>query len=185
MEDERFLTILENGIVKREDGHYEMPLPLKSNQLRLPYSCQLVVKRWHQLLARVKKKPKFLEDYQAFMKEVIASCAEKVPPDRLKVQNGMVKYVPHTGVYHPKKPEQIRVVFDCSASHEGVSLNGYLLQGPDLMNDLLGILGRVRQERVGFMTDIKSTFHQFMVSEEHRPYSFSMVGKQRSYKRSG
>ena len=168
VEDERFLTILENAIVKREDGHYEMPLPLKSNQLRLPYNRQLVVKRWHQLLARFKRNPKFLEDYQAFMKEVIASCAERVPPDRLEVQDGMVNYVPHTGVYHPKKPDQIRVVFDCSASYEGVSLNDYLLQGPDLMNDLLGILCRFRQERVGFMTDIKSMFHQFMVSEEHR-----------------
>ena len=35
------------------------------------------------------------------------------------------------------------------------------------MNDLLGILCRFRQESVAFMTDIKSMFHQFVVSEEH------------------
>ncbi|KAL9965050.1 hypothetical protein ACROYT_G028777, partial [Oculina patagonica] len=79
-----------------------------------------------------------------------------------------VNYVPHTGVYHPRKKDQIRVVFDCSAQFDGVSLNDFLLQGPDQMNTLLGILCRFRQERVALMTDIKSMFHQFMVSEEHR-----------------
>ena len=168
IEDHRFLTILENGIVKKADGHYEMPLPLKSDQISLPFNRQLAFKRWHQLLARFKRNPKYLEDYRAFMRDVIALCAERVPADRLKVQDGKVNYVPHTGVYHPKKPQQIRVVFDCSAQFEGVSLNDYLLQGPDQMNTLLGILCRFRQESVAFMTDIKSMFHQFIVTEDHR-----------------
>ena len=145
-----------------------MPLPLKTDKPSLPFNRELAVKRLHQLLARFKRHPKFLEDYRLFMKDVIALCAEEVPPDRHGVQDGMVNYVPHTGVYHPKKPNQIRVVFDCSAQHEGVSLNDHLLQGPDLMNTLLGILCRFRQEYVAFMTDIKSMFHQFMVSKEHR-----------------
>ena len=76
--------------------------------------------------------------------------------------------MPHIGVYHPKKPEQIRVVFDCSAQWNGVSLNDYLLQGPDFMNDLLGILFCFRQESVAFMTDTKSMFHQSVVAEEHQ-----------------
>ncbi|KAL9966153.1 hypothetical protein ACROYT_G024179 [Oculina patagonica] len=168
VEDQRFLSVLENGIVKRSDGHYEMPLPLKMDKVSLPYNRQLAVKRWHQLLARFKKNPKFLEDYQVFMKDVIDLCAERVPTDRLNVQDGRVNYVPHTGVYHPRKKDQIRVVFDCSAQFDGVSLNDFLLQGPDQMNTLLGILCRFRQERVALMTDIKSMFHQFMVSEEHR-----------------
>ena len=163
-EDRGFLNILENGIVKTPDGHYEMPLPLKSDKLSLPFNRELAVKRWHQLVARFKRQPRFLEDYRLFMKDVIALCAEEVPPDRLGVQDGMVNYVPHTGVYHPRKPNQIRVVFDCSAQHQGVSLNDYLLQGPDLMNTLLGILCRFRQESVAFMTDIQSMFHQFLVS---------------------
>ena len=59
-------------------------------------------------------------------------------------------------------------MFDCLAQYNGVSLNDYLLQGPDFMNDLLGILCRFRQERVAFMTDIKSMFHQFVASEKQR-----------------
>jgi len=55
-------------------------------------------------------------------------------------QSGWVWYLPHFGVYHPKKPTQIKVVFDSSGEYEGVSLNGELISGPDLMNSLLGVL---------------------------------------------
>ena len=167
-EDERFLRILENGVKKQSDGRYEIPRPLKSNNACLPNNRQLAVKRWNQLNANFKKNPKFFADYQTFMKDLTSQWTERVPADRLEVQDGRVNYVPHTGVYHLKKPGQIRVVFDCSAQYNGVSLNDYLLQGPDFMNDLLGILCRFRQESVAFMKDIKSMFHQFVVSEEHR-----------------
>ena len=44
-EDRRFVKILENGIVKTPDGHYEMPLPLKtSDKLSLPFSRELALK---------------------------------------------------------------------------------------------------------------------------------------------
>lgn len=43
-------------------------------------------------------------------------------------------YLPIFGIYHAQKPDKIRVVFDSSAKHEGVSLNSMLLSGPDLNN---------------------------------------------------
>ncbi|KAK2564470.1 hypothetical protein P5673_011912 [Acropora cervicornis] len=49
-----------------------------------------------------------------------------------------------------------------------LSLHDHLLQGPDQLNTLLAILCRFKEESVTFMTDFKSMFHQFMVSEEHR-----------------
>ena len=161
------MSILENNIKQRSDGHYEVPLPLKSDSVTLPYNNSLAEKRWNQLRARFKKNPKLFDDYQAFMKDVITLCAERVPKDHLRIRDGKINYVPQTGVYHPKKPDQIRVVFDCSAQFEGVSLNDCLLQGPDLTNGLLGVLCRFCQERVAFRTDIKSMFHQFMVAEDH------------------
>ncbi|XP_041472654.1 uncharacterized protein LOC121421920 [Lytechinus variegatus] len=165
IEDHRFLHLLEEGIVKRQDGHYEMPLPLKTDNVSLPSNRQVAEKRWRQLTARFKKNPQFLNDYRAFMDEVIKTCAERAPVHSVE---GMVNYVPHTGVYHPRKPGKIRVVFDCSAKCNGISLNDHLLQGPDLTNELLGVLCRFRQDDVAFMADIKSMFHQFYVTEKHR-----------------
>ncbi|KAK3749645.1 hypothetical protein QZH41_014860, partial [Actinostola sp. cb2023] len=159
---------MEDEICKLDNGHYQMPLPLKSDRISLPYNHHLAEKRWRQLNSRFKKNPQFLQEYKTFMKDVVDLCAEKVPTERLDVRDGKVNYVPHTGVYHHKKPGQIRVVFDCSARYEGVSLNDCLLQGPDLLNSLLGVLCRFREEKIAFMVDVKSMFHQLYVSEQHR-----------------
>lgn len=88
VEDRRFLRLLEDGICKLDNGHYQMPLPLKTDSISLPYNRPLAEKRWRQLHSRFKKNPKFLEDYKEFMKDVILSCAEKVPEERLNVRDG-------------------------------------------------------------------------------------------------
>jgi len=73
-------------------------------------------------------------------------------------------------VYYLKKPDKIRVVFDCSARFAGTPLNDQLLQGPDLTNSLVGVLTRFRQEPVAFMADIEAMFYQVFVSEEQRVF---------------
>jgi len=60
----------------------------------------------------------------------------KIPESEQRGAISKVCYLPHHGVYHPKNPNKIRVVFDASASYEGMSLNDHLLQGPDLTNSL-------------------------------------------------
>ena len=59
-------------------------------------------------------------------------------------------------------------MFDCSAVCDGQSLNQQLLQGPDLTNNLTGVLCRFRQQRIAFMCDIQAMFHQVKVDVEHR-----------------
>ena len=66
--------------------------------------------------------------------------ASPIPEEELERDKGYVWYLPHFGVYHPKKPSKVRVVFDASAEFEGMSLNKVLLSGPDLTNSLLGVL---------------------------------------------
>ena len=61
---------------------------------------------------------------------MIKGCAEKVLPQDetgIRIGDGKINYVPHHRVYHPRKPGQIRVVFDCSAQYKGTSLNKNLL----------------------------------------------------------
>lgn len=67
-------------------------------------------------------------------------------------------YLPSFGIYHPKKPEQIQIVFDSSAQYEG--------------NDLLGVLIRFRKEKIAVAADIQHMFYCFVVKEEHRDLRF-------------
>lgn len=76
-------------------------------------------------------------------------------------------FLPIFAVYHPKKPAQIRVVFNSSAQHHGISLNKVLLTGPDLNNNLLGVLLWFRKETIAITADIQQMFHCFRVREDH------------------
>ena len=170
-EDRRFLTIVQEGIHQREDGHYEMPLPLKNNDAELPNNKELALSRLMRLKQRLKSDTQYRKDYVDFMQENIKNgFAEKVPKEEVSDINKRVWYIPHHGVYHKKKPGKIRVVFDCSALYHGFSLNQQLLQGPDLTNNLTGVLCRFRMERIAFMCDIKAMFHQVKVDDIHRDY---------------
>ena len=72
-------------------------------------------------------------------------------------------------MYHPTK-KKVRVVFDCSSKFKGKSLNQELLQGPDLTNQLVGVLTRFRQHPIATMGDISSMFYQVMIPESQRRY---------------
>ena len=182
-EDRKFLDIAEQGIHQCEDGHYELPRPLKNENLELPNNRIAAFRRLSQLKSCIKRRfeskngRKYYDDYVEFMKKLIDSgYAERVPEtsnSKLPSSNDAeskrnVWYIPHHGVYHPKKPNKIRVVFDCAAEYESESLNKYLLQGPDLTNNLTGVLCRFRQEPTAFICDIEAMFHQVRVDENHR-----------------
>ena len=91
--------------------------------------------------------------------------AERLPEKELMRSDGKVWYLPHHDLYHPKKPDKIRVVFNCAATKKGLSLNNVLLQGPDLTSSLVGGL-RFRQEQIGIMGDTDATFHQVRVPKD-------------------
>ncbi|KAK2560834.1 hypothetical protein P5673_016644 [Acropora cervicornis] len=103
------------------------------------------------------KDGKYKEDYIKFINEILsrgdAEEAPSVPPE-----NQETWYIPHHGVYHPKK-QKIRVVFDCSARFKGSSLNDQLLSEPDLTNNLLGVLCRFRMYHSAITCDVEKMFH--------------------------
>ena len=58
------------------------------------------------------------------------------------------------------------MVFDCNAELKEVSLNKNFISGPDLTNQIVGVLTRFREEPVVIMGDNESMFHQVMVQRE-------------------
>ena len=166
-EDRQFLAIVNEGIKHLPNRHYELPLPLKSEQENLPNNRDMALQRLKHLKRRMESDENYKRDYAAFMRKMIdQGHAEKIQ-DRDISTTKPTWYIPHHGVYHPKK-QKIRVVFDCSAQYKGESLNKHLLQGPDLTNSLVGVLCRFRKESVAFICDIEGMFHQVQVTQEHR-----------------
>ena len=168
-EDFRFLRIVKEEIHQREDGYYEMPLPFKAQEPKLPNNRQAALHRVLALAKQFSRRPQYLEHYTTFMKEVMEQgYAERIPAEELNSEHQW--YIPHHGVYHPKKPDKVRVVFDCSARYRGTCLNDHLLQGPDLVNPLVGVLCRFRKGPIAFTCDIEKMYHQFKVDKRHQDF---------------
>ena len=72
-------------------------------------------------------------------------------------------YLPYHHVIHPKK-QKLWIVFDCAARFGGKSLNDELMQGPDLMNSLVGVLHRFRQKSIAMSGDVEAMFHEVKVT---------------------
>lgn len=75
-------------------------------------------------------------------------------------------YIPHHLVEHNNKH---RVVFNCSFTFQGQTLNDQLLPGPTLGPSLIGVLLRFRQHRVAMSGDIKGMFQQVRLLPEDEP----------------
>ena len=110
------------------------------------------------------KDDRFHQQYTEFMEEILekghAREYKSTPRD------GRVWYLPHYGVYHPWKPDKIRVFFYCSSELNGRSINKKLLMGPDLTNQLIGVLTRFRHKEVAVVADERISRYLLLVSIE-------------------
>ena len=139
-----------------------MALPWKSYPPYLHSNKPMAEHRLSLLKKRLQRNPVIFSKYKDFIDDLLQkNYAQKVKVEDLgKLATW---YLPHHPVFHPQKPDKVRVVFDCSAKYRETSLNDQLLQGPDLTNTLVGVLTRFRQEPVAFMSDIESMFYQVRV----------------------
>nr|XP_039258111.1 uncharacterized protein LOC120334671 [Styela clava] len=170
IEDRRFLQKCQSSIHRTQDGHYEMSLPFRNKEVKLSNNKQLALRCLQGIKKRFEKDERFKELYCAFMKDAIEKGYAERLSDGDNGNHGYVWYIPHHGVFHPCKPNKIRVVFNCSSEFEGQSLNGHLLQGPDLTNSLISVLARFREKEIAFMADIESMFYQVRINEEDRDF---------------
>ena len=87
------------------------------------------------------------------------TCSKKGYADRSpNASDGNKWYIPNHGVYHPAKPGKISVTFDCSEEYLGYALNKQLIPGPDLTNQIVGVLIRFRGKQVAYVGDMRQCF---------------------------
>ena len=97
----------------------------------------MVEKRLQSLKKKLQKDEKFHLDYKIFMNNLFEKGYARVYPTDAESNSSW--YIPHHRVYHPNKPDKIRVLYDCSSEFQGRGLNKELLSGPDLTNQIVGV----------------------------------------------
>ena len=165
VEDHKWMEKIDKE-AKMDGGHYELPIPLKSDDTVLPDNREVCLRRL-QGLGKKFQNESFADRYCEVIEDMAKKgYAEKVPEDELGRADGLVNYLPHHEVFGKK--DKLRVVFDCSSSFRGFSLNDMVFQGPSLCTPLIDVLTRFRQEEEAFMGDVNAMFHQVHVPSGHR-----------------
>ena len=68
-----------------------------------------------------------------------------------------------------KSTTKVRIVSDCSAKCEGISLNDVIHAGPKLQRELFDVLIRFRCSPVALVCDIQEIYLQIEIEPEDRP----------------
>ena len=166
LEDKRAMELLESSC-ELQGNRYVIGLPWKDDKALLPNNRPLAEARLRSLERNLKKTPEKAEMYhKAVLQYEENGWARRLTEAELAADTKPVYFLPHHGVWRPDKiSTPLRVVFDPACQFQGTCLNSFLYKGPGLIGNLLGVLLRFREEKVGFMGDISKMFLQICLPE--------------------
>ena len=158
--DDRIAAKIVEDSIKKENGRYMLKMPFKTDPMKIPNNKIVAEKRLKYLKNKLLRQPHLQEGYIKTVQGYIETgYARKLKDKELKEERKFdTWYIPHHAVTNPKKPGKVRVVFDCAAQFSGKSLNDHLYTGPDVLNSLIGILIRFRQERIAVVGDVEAMY---------------------------
>ncbi|XP_053667342.1 uncharacterized protein LOC128716760 [Anopheles marshallii] len=159
-EEERATKLLNTGTRLLED-RYETSLLWKYDDVRLPCSREMALKRHACLKRKCDKNPELARAINNKMHEYAEKgYIQRVPEEEIMERKDRDWYLPIFPVYNPNKPGKLRMVFDAAAQVHGVSLNTFLLTGPDQLVGLVQVLYKFRENRIAITGDIREMFFQ-------------------------
>ncbi|XP_062710279.1 uncharacterized protein LOC134288687 [Aedes albopictus] len=149
----------------RDGNRFFTGLLWKHNNIELPDSFPMALQRLQCLERRMIRDPVLKDNLHAQLQEYqnkgYAHQATEI--ELHEADPRRTWYLPLGAVVNPKKPSKVRLIWDAAAKVDGVSLNTFLLPGPDLLESLPSVLFRYRQYPVAVSGDIKEMFHQIGV----------------------
>ena len=166
-EEKKGIKILETTTTKR-GNHYKVRLLWKENNPILNYNKGMAVHRFHLTERKFTKNNKFVIKYKGNINEYISKgYARRLSQEEANPTSLITNYVPHHGIQNPNKPGKLRVGFDAATYFNNSCLNNdHLLTGPDLLNNLVGILFRFREGKYAALSNIEQMFYQINVRPE-------------------
>ncbi|XP_068220711.1 uncharacterized protein [Palaemon carinicauda] len=109
--------------------------------------------------------------YQIEIEDMVRRrVARKLTNKEIQEYNGPIHYIHHHEVLKPESSSTpVRIVFNSSASYMGQRLKDFWAKGPDILNSLLGVLCRFRQDNIAIVGDIAKMYHTVKLStlDEH------------------
>ena len=154
---------MENSICHNGE-RYQIGLPWKPVK-KLQNNYFSAVSQLKSLQKRLQNDPGLNQKYNQTLqtdldKNFVKPVEMQAPPPE------SIWYLPHHPVTNPNKPGKVRRVANAASQFRGESLNSNLLTGPDLLNNLVGVLLRFIEHPVAVLSDIEGMFMQIAVRQE-------------------
>ncbi|XP_047518171.1 uncharacterized protein LOC125058190 isoform X1 [Pieris napi] len=162
--DARAVQLFNTTIEKRERRYY-LGLPWKTDNTKFPESYNMAFKRLKSIERKMDQSDEFKQSYTKQINNLLEKNYAH-PVERTRILTSKEWYLPHFAVTNPNKPGKVRLVFDAAARSNEVCLNDELLDGPDLLQSLPGILLMFRERKYATTADIREMFLQIKVNED-------------------
>ena len=150
-------------------NRYSVGVPWKPERPKLPDNREQAMSR----LCNTERKLKKDEFTRAEYEKTINSYIEKGYLRRVSEEETTqpeVWYLPHFPVVRMDKTStKVRIVFECSAKMDGVSLKDVIYAGPKLQQELFDVLIRFRRNPIALACDVKEMYLQVEIKEKDRP----------------
>lgn len=165
-EDER-ATKMMRSLTLFDNGRYRTGLLWKYDDVRLPDSRPMALRRHNCLMKRMERDVDLAATLKAKMNEYIAKgyIRELSPFEKQKIVD-RVWYLPIFPVFNPNKPNKVRIVWDAAAAVGRISLNDVLMKGPDLLTALPFVLYRFREKPIAVSGDIAEMFLRIRMNDD-------------------
>ena len=149
-------------------SQWMIPYPWKKDPNLLPDNKVQARKKLETTERRLQKNPEQALAYDKQMVEMEEmKFARKLSNEEINSYEGPVHYIAHHAVIRPeKKSTPVRIVFNSSSVFQGSRLNDYWNKGPDLLNNLFGVVLRFREKEVAISGDISKMYHRVLVPEK-------------------
>ncbi|XP_063831773.1 uncharacterized protein LOC135080978 [Ostrinia nubilalis] len=169
-EDQKCIQYYNQSTIRREDGRYEVRLPLKQNfEDNLGNSKNKAIACFRSLERKFCKNENMQKDYVSFMDEY-QSLGHMTPATTNNTTSDC--FLTHHGVEREESTStKFRVVFNASSkTSSGNSLNDLMASGPNLQQDLQSLIIKWRVYQFAFTADIEKMFRQIWMNINDQAY---------------
>ena len=152
---------------QKNGNQWVVSYPWKRDPALLPDNKSQAIKKLEATERRLMKNPEHAQAYDKQMVEMNEMAfSRKLSKQEFEGYRGPVHYISHHEVLRPEsKSTPVRIVFNSSAVLRGHRLNDYWMKGPDLLNDLFGVVLRFRKNELAFIGDISKMYHRIRIPE--------------------
>jgi len=142
----------------------------REGEVKFPDKRLMAEKRLASTERKLKRDEELAKKYCAIIEDYVdKGYARKLAPEESSAPSLIQWFLSHHPVHNPNQPDKVRIVMDAAAKCDGAFLIDKLHTGSDLLNSLVSVLLRFREQRVGLAADIEAMFHQVQIIEEDQP----------------